>query len=132
MAATLEEAVRIFRENGPIKVARRSVQFGYNTWVRPLLPKRVVSYNGVPVRASRIGDSIKPWLTRDIPGYEEALVQGIRQYVEVGDTVVVVGGGWGVSTVAAAKRFGNGGQVITFEELRKHIRSTQTVVRKIG
>lgn len=115
MAALIEKAARTWREDGPVTFAKKSVRFGYDSWVRPLLPKRVVTYNGVPVRASRLGDSLVPWHTRDIPGYESALVEGIRQYVEADDTVVVVGGGWGVSTVVAARQTGTGGQVLTFE-----------------
>lgn len=115
MATMLEKAIKIWREEGWSTLARRGVRFGYDRLVRPLLPKRVVSYNGVSVRASRLGDSIIPWQTRDLPEYESALVKGIRQYVEAGDTVVVVGGGWGVSTVVAARQTGDDGQVITFE-----------------
>lgn len=115
MTTILEKAARIWRNDGLATLTKSSVRFGYNRLIRPLLPKRVVSYNGVPVRASRLGDSLVPWQTRDIPGYESALVEGIRQYVETGDTIVVVGGGWGVSTVVAAKQSGIDGQVITFE-----------------
>lgn len=115
MTGMLEKAVRIWREEGLTTLATRSVRFGYDTWIRSSLPRRVVSYNGVPVRASRLGDSLVPWQTRNIPGYESALVNGIRQYVETGDTVVVVGGGWGVSTVVAANRAGVDGNVVTFE-----------------
>jgi hypothetical protein len=65
MAAMREKATRIWREDGLMTLAKRSVQFGYDSLIRPLLPKRVVSYNGVPVRASRLGDSLIPWQTRD-------------------------------------------------------------------
>jgi precorrin-6B methylase 2 len=62
-----------------------------------------------------LGDSLVPWHTRNIPGYESALINGIQQYVEPGDTVVVVGGGWGVSTVVAAAQAGESGRVTTYE-----------------
>lgn len=115
MTANLEKAVRIWRNKGAIRLAKRSIQFGYNNYLRPLLPKRAVLYNDIPVPAARVGDSIIPWQMTDIPGYENALVRGIRQYVKDGDTVVVVGGGWGVSTVAAATQAGGSGRVITYE-----------------
>lgn len=115
MVTMLEKAVRIWRKDGLVTLAKRSVRFGYDTWIRPLLPKRVVLYNDIPVSAARVGDSIIPWQTTDITDYENALVRGLRQYVEDGDTVVVVGGGWGVSTVVAARRSGANGRVITFE-----------------
>lgn len=115
MVTMLQKAAKIWRQDGSITLAKRGIQFGYDSGFRPLLPKRVVSYNDIPVRASRLGDSLVPWHTRGIPGYENALVEGIQQYVEPGDTVVVVGGGWGVSTVIAARQSGSNGQVITFE-----------------
>lgn len=111
----LDKATKIWREEGSITLARRGVQFGYDTYVRPFLPKQIVRYNDIPVHASRAGDSIIPWHTMDLPGYEDALVRGIRQYVENGDTVVIVGGGWGISTVAAAKQAGERGRIITYE-----------------
>jgi len=111
----LKKAAKIWRKDGSISLAKRTIKFGYDSMLRPLLPKRAVSYNSIPVRASRVGDAIIPWHTRDIPGYENALVEGIQQYVDPGDTVVIVGGGWGVSTVIAAKQSGSNGQVITFE-----------------
>ena len=115
MTTMLDKAAKIWREEGSITLARRGVQFGYDTYVRSFLPKRVVRYNNIPVRASRVGDSVVPWHIMDIPGYEDALIRGIRQYVENGDTVVIVGGGWGVSTVSAARQAGERGRVITYE-----------------
>ena len=109
------KALKIWEEEGSASLARRAIRFGYDTYVRSLLPKRIVFYNDIPVYASRFGDSIIPWQTEDIPGYEDALLQGITQYVENGDKVVVVGGGWGVSTVSAAEQAGESGQIITYE-----------------
>lgn len=129
MATMLEKAARIWRNDGLITLAKGSARSGYDTWIRPLLPKRVVSYNGIPVRASRLGDSLVPWHTRDIPGYENALVKGIRQYVETGDTVVVIGGGWGVSTVVAARQSGPDGQVVTFEAGKETITKIEDTVQ---
>lgn len=111
----LNKAVKIWRKDGLGTLIRKSIQFGYDSWIRPFLPNRVVSYNGVPVRAYWLGDSLIPWHTRDIPGYESALVEGIQQYVGPSDKVVIVGGGWGVSTVVAAKNSGADGQIITYE-----------------
>jgi hypothetical protein len=128
MPAMREKVARIWQEDGLMTLAKRIVQFGYDSSIRPLLPKRVVSYNGVPVRASRLGDSLVPWQTRDIPGYESALVEGIRRHVEAGDTVAV-GGGWRVSTVEAAKQTGSEGQVITFEGGEETVENVEETVR---
>jgi hypothetical protein len=67
------------------------------------------------VRAARAGDGIVPWRTADIPGYEDGLVDGIRDHAKQGDQIVIVGGGWGVSSVIAARQVGESGQVLTYE-----------------
>lgn len=52
---------------------------------------------------------------RDIEGYEEVLATMLRRTVRPGDTVVVVGGGWGVTACVAAKAVGASGKVICYE-----------------
>ena len=47
--------------------------------------------------------------------YEDALIDGLTRYVRPGDTVVIVGGGWGATVVAAARAAGEGGRVVVFE-----------------
>lgn len=54
--------------------------------------------NGVVTRKARLLDR-----TTINNGYEGPLVRSIREFVRPTDTCVVVGGGWGVSTVAAAR-----------------------------
>lgn len=115
MLSLLHQATTVYREHGLRELSQRSIQYIYNNGIRPHLPRTTVEYNGVKVRAARVGDCILPWQTTDIPTYEDALVSGIRAHVEENDTVVVVGGGWGVSTVAAAVKTGKSGQVITYE-----------------
>lgn len=115
MSELLSRALQTYQEDGIPQLIYKSIQFNYNRFIRPLFPKKVVEYNDVSVRASYLGDGIIPWQTTDIPGYEGALIRGIRRYVTTGDNVVIVGGGWGVSSVAAAGRVGKHGKVITFE-----------------
>lgn len=54
-------------------------------------------------------------LYSDHPTYENNFVQYIREYCKKGDKVIVIGGYYGVSTVAAANQVGKTGQVILFE-----------------
>lgn len=114
MMTKIEEAKKVYKNEGILPLSIKAGKFGYN-YFRSLLPRRIVSYNGVPVRASHLGDRIIPWEQTDIPDYETALVDGIRRHVSEGDTVSIVGGGWGVSTVVAAKQVGETGHVITYE-----------------
>ena len=132
MARFLSKMSRIYQEEGLTQLVRRTVQFGFNQFVRPLLPKRIVSYNGISVRASDIGDKIIPWQTTDIPEYEEALVRGINQYVTHGDTVVIIGGGWGVSSVVAAENAGESGKVITFEGSEDAVKDVDDTIQLNG
>lgn len=54
-------------------------------------------------------------LFADNPSYEGQFVEYIREYVEEGDSIVVIGGYFGASTIAAATQAGDSGGVTTFE-----------------
>lgn len=82
----------------------------YNVLFRPHTPRRLAVFNGVAVRGVRLFDA-----TDTFPDYERSLIAGIRSWVAPGDTVVVVGGGRGVSSVVAARRTGPEGSVNTYE-----------------
>lgn len=89
---------------------RELVRVVYERTVRRHLPRKVASFNGVPVRQPRLFDA-----TDTRPDYEAAIVESLQQQVSDGDRVVVVGGGWGVSTVVAAREAGHDGAVTTYE-----------------
>lgn len=66
--------------------------------------------NGVSV------PSVEPEENRDYyPGHEVTSIQSLRQHVRRGDSIVVVGGGWGTTTVVAARMTHFEGEVTTFE-----------------
>lgn len=79
-----------------------------------------------------MGDSLIPWQETDLPGYESGLIKGIRTQVKDADTVVIVGGGWGVSTVAATKQAGEQGQVITYEGGKESVEKVVDTVQLNG
>lgn len=93
---------------------KRYLQRVFNKYIRPHTPRRIAVYNGVAIRDIRLFD---PTDVRQ--GYEEPLIAAIRNRVTEGDTVVVVGGGRGVSSVAAAHRVGRSGTVTTYEGAKK-------------
>lgn len=79
--------------------------------VRDFMPvMRNVTYNGVNVPGKRrLLDSAFPLAAKwengqDLPEYEAALVDGLRKHVRSDDNVVVIGGGWGVTGVIAARQ----------------------------
>lgn len=85
------------------------------------------AYNGVAVGIERKAlDEFVPlkWLpvdSRDILTYESGLVTGLRDQVRPDDRIVVIGGGWGVTTVVAARATGKRGSVTTFEALSESV-----------
>lgn len=83
----------------------------YNRVLRSKLPYKVSVHNGVPVKGeARLLD-----FTDEFPDYEAALIAGMRNNIQAGDSVVIVGGGLGVSTVAAVNATGRRGTVETYE-----------------
>lgn len=95
---------------------RSTAQALYDRLLRERLPRKLAVCNGVTARAARLLDA-----TDVIPDYEAALVDGIRRCVRRGDDVVVVGGGYGVSSVVAADCAGPEGSVTTYEGAAEHV-----------
>jgi hypothetical protein len=89
---------------------RGVVQTTYNRFVRPHLPYKLSTHNGVPARGAKLFD-----VTDRFPEYEAAIIDGLRERVCDGDDVVIVGGGFGVSSVVAARHAGASGSVTTYE-----------------
>lgn len=104
---------------------KRTVPYLYQANIRSHIPRKsnkTVKLNGVDVRSRRLLDSIVPWRVthRDPENYESAIVEALSQHVNEGDTVCVVGGGWGVTSVIAARRAGSEGLVHTFEASKEY------------
>lgn len=94
---------------------RKIASWLYWNKVRPQFPVRVGEFNGVAVPAKRLSDSFLPWVKISDPNYESGLCELIDTRVSSGDDVVVVGGGWGVTAVKAARAVGSDGSVVVFE-----------------
>src|SRR6516162_3946232 len=101
----------IIRADGMSGLAGRIIAYAYRRGVRPYIPfGEPVQYAGIPICYDRkFGDRIVPtaWvpneaLADDRPNYEGTLVAGLRETIRSGDSVVVVGGGYGVTAVVAA------------------------------
>lgn len=99
-------------ESEPVALRRgkSALRRAYNRLLRPHLPYKIGVFNGVPARRVRLFDR-----TDEFPEYEAALVDAVRTTVEPDDAVVVIGGGYGVSSVVAARRAGPNGRVVTYE-----------------
>jgi hypothetical protein len=121
----------IARAGGVSGLARRSIAFAYRRWVRPFMPGEPVRYAGIPIYFDRKwGDRRVPtsWVGHDVvdqPDYEATLVTGLSETVRPGDSIVVVGGGLGVTAVVAALRTGPSGTVQCFEGSKKYVTLVQ-------
>ncbi|MCD2425192.1 hypothetical protein LQ567_20570 [Niabella pedocola] len=103
--------------------------FAYRRTIRNLLPVRgYVKYNEVRVEPIKALDKYfsffhKPM--KDIPCYEDAIVDAINEHVTSGDTVVVVGGGYGVTVVRALQKIGKDGKLFCFEGSKEYVKYVQ-------
>lgn len=73
---------------------------------RKALPRLKCSFNGIDVRTYKISNG------RKRPDFEEPMAGAVRENVELGCNVVVVGGGHGVTSTIAAM---SGAEVTVFE-----------------
>jgi len=86
-----------------------------------LLPRRNSVYNGVDTRGARLFDSAIPWRKRHKPNYESGIIKSLDAHTSQGDTVVVVGGGWGVTAVRAAELVGKTGHIYVYEGAKEAV-----------
>ena len=91
-------------------LVRKVVGKIYYRTIRDYLPRKIGILNGYPARQRRLFD-----INDVLPDYEEELIRAIREVVKSGDKVVVFGGGFGISSVTAAKEAGKEGSVIVYE-----------------
>jgi len=115
---------------------RQSIAYAYRRGVRPFLPGQPVRYAGIFICQDRKwGDHLVPitWVPEEVReavhgdqrGYAAALVEGLRETVRPGDSVVIVGAGLGVTAVVAALRAGPSGTVQCFEGSREYVTFAQ-------
>jgi hypothetical protein len=117
----LAKTIQIYKEAGSTAVIWRAVSYFYRNGIRPILPDRSpVLWAGIIVDTRKIGDSLLSkfvYLEQldDAPDYEQATVTALKANVRRGETVVVVGGGRGITATIAAIEAGRQGHVNCFE-----------------
>lgn len=132
MRSLSRKAVKVYRYHGLSNLIYRGLRFLFSRILCAIfsLPSRKIGvYNGVAVRKDVL---LRP---DDVQtNYEKALISQIRNTVELGEQIVVIGGGNGVSTTVAARRAGELGHVISFEgsETRVEIARETTVLNKVS
>lgn len=131
MTSLLGKARNALREGGLSYLLREAIPHLHKHYLRNYLPRTKAQLNGVTVRKDRLFDGVVPWVVNrsDPENYESAIVSRLRSQVVPGETVVIVGGGWGVSTVVAAEEVGEGGSVHTFEASSEYAEYTRETTR---
>jgi hypothetical protein len=136
----LDRGRDIYKKNGLRELVIRGVAFLHKRIVRPRLPGGdIPKYNDVKIgglyaeeeRRPKLFDSTVPWETPDAPHkpeYESILICSIREQVSEGDSVIVVGGGRGVSTVVAAECASPDGTVTCYEGSIQFFRVVQNTL----
>jgi Methyltransferase small domain len=122
-------SIQVLKKSGLTELSKRTFGYVYRRTMRKLLPTiSEVKYAGIPIsRVRKLGDTamsrfLIPHPLEDIEDYEQALVSALKSQVCIGDKVVVVGGGEGVTAVVAAKAAGETGSVLCFEGSKWSVR----------
>jgi hypothetical protein len=134
----IERFYNYSKENGLKNALKLTIRLIYADNFRWILPYKIAVYNGVIVRdcppnnpfspthdledhVSGLWSNIihrKPFVYKD---YEKPLIDSIRKHAGVGDDVIVIGGGRGGTTVAAARQVGENGSVTTYEAAEEKV-----------
>jgi hypothetical protein len=124
-----EKAYGVWKNEGKISFFKKGTRYVldrtigplYNSSIRPLLPTtgEYVKMNGVPcgIMEKRKFDDITPWRAPyfDNPDYASENIDLLREHVQEGDDVVIVGGGWGVTAAVAGEQAGPEGTIHIYE-----------------
>lgn len=128
MATLFRKLLRRLKNKGLIYVFTKS----FEQVIRFYLPRRgYVTYNSVAVEEKRLGDDAIGLLSseyryRDRPEYEGPYVAAIREYFTDGDAIMV-GGGMGVSIVAAVKS-NQQGEITIYEGSSEQVKNVERTV----
>ena len=131
---TFQRVKQILTNDGAIHLLKKSIKKCYRVSIRRFLPRKPYAMlNGVYVNSDkykklRIFDEVLPW---EPPGnwYKNENIDSIRTHVCDGDTIIVIGAGFGVTSVIAAEEAGSNGEVIAFEGSLERLETTRETVK---
>jgi hypothetical protein len=116
---------------------KRVAGYLYRRTIRRLLPTIAeVKYGGISIsRERKFGDAalpdfLIPHPLEDIADYEQTLIDVLRSQVRIGDRVIIVGGGEGVTAVVAAEAVGETGSVVCFEGNSWNVRKVKAAAAR--
>lgn len=129
--------LRVLREEGPASFVLKFVGFVYKITLRKLLPKtHFRTDNGVRVERVPFLDqylsSFLPGVRVISPDREAGIVSAHEELARPGDSVVIVGGGKGITAVRVADIVGTSGRVKVYEGGREAFEKLRDIVRWNG
>lgn len=101
----MKKISKAIREGGLSLLIKRCFRFIYRDLLRSLMPYRKGNYNSVVVPSFRLFEGVLDLndTSLDRPDYEKGIIESLKENVEEGDSITIVGGGNGVSAVWAAR-----------------------------
>lgn len=118
-------ARQIMATSGP-STTRRVVRKVYNETIRPRLPRKYGVWAGVAVRTEALFDADDRHVN-----YKQGFIDAIHEHVQGDDTVTLVGGGRGVSTVHCLRA--GAGHVVVYEAAEEMVElASETVSNEWG
>lgn len=96
----------------------------YNTLVRPRTRRKIRIHNGVAVKNIHLFD-----YDEIESEHKQEFLNPLADAIKSGDTVVQIGGGFGVSTVVAAEEAGPDGTAITYEASENNLKTTRETIQ---
>jgi hypothetical protein len=125
MVKLFKKSADMFQKKGFYGV----IDAAYRVYLRPYLPDTNLRYNSVVVPGGKLLDEIMPFTEGSRPYYESAIVKHLRNVVQPTDRVLIVGGGWGVTAVIAARQLDRDGEVIVYEASKKYYEIIKQTVK---
>lgn len=132
------KVANVYNRRGALAVLKEGIEFVYGEWIRPHLPKqtRVRNFNGIETTSDDVCwfDSFvpfydAPWYTVSDPEYEAASINSLREQVNSGDDVVVIGAGLGITTAVAAIQSEASGSVVAFEGAKERYEDLRRTIK---
>lgn len=109
MTSSNKKIKRLYREHG-FSGLIEAIMFKFLAKCFHVPSRKIAVFNGIAVRGASFYSK-----TDIFPEHEAELISAIRNYIQNGEKVIVVGGGSGASSVVVAHQIGNTGSVIVYE-----------------
>jgi len=114
----IRDAINLYRNQGTSQLLKKRTVF-FAEWAG--LDRQPATFNEVAVLAKSVLNQLL-LISPNRPTYESGIVNAVQSHVKSGEDVAIVGGGWGVSAVVAARMVGSTGHVLVFEGAERNVR----------